>query len=671
MRTPRRVLPLLLLALPPLLSASAGITLSSFTGSGSVNGVRLDWTTSSETNNFGFYVQRSLNAQTDYQTVPGSFVPGAGTTIVPQTYTYTDAAAGAGTWYYRLQQVDLDGPTHYTAGILVHRPVYCQYLADSTSLLLLHLDETTGTVAHDVSSYRTHGAVAGTAFAAGRFGPSRAFAGASDHITVPDTPSLRPAALTVEAWVLAPAFTAMNSAVIATKRRTTGPASWTLRLAGTSGRAWFGTALSEADSVVSRAPLADGLWHHLAGVHEGGTLRLYVDGVLEESRTPPGAIPYDGGGVFVGRDSGGAAGWTGSIDEIRLSSGARVPAEFNLQLPPAGLTASVVGGTVQLSWVNGGGGVGLLRYRVYRGTDSTTVALLDSAAGTSYTDAQPPGASLVYYRVTAVDSTGFEGRPGAAAGVLTPPAPPVLSAPPDGASGLALPITLRWHPSPGANTYRIQVAADPTFGVILLDDSTLTDTAFVLSSPPLAARYYWRVSARGTAGTGAPSASRSFTRTITVQISLEPGWNMISLPVIALEDSLLELFPTSLFPYAFVFVPSQGYVSRYRLTPGEGYWAKFGAAHVQAVIGLPITRDSISVEPGWNMIGSLSAPVDTAAIVSVPPGNVTSSYFGFDGSYDPAAQLMPGKAYWVKVAAQGVLVPSVEPRSSRRDRPAR
>jgi lysophospholipase L1-like esterase len=79
--------------------------------------VRLEWTTSTETNNYGFEVQRSTNDGVDYQTLAGSFVPGHGTSLVPHSYWYVDTAAGTGTCYYRLKQIDLDGAQQYSDGI--------------------------------------------------------------------------------------------------------------------------------------------------------------------------------------------------------------------------------------------------------------------------------------------------------------------------------------------------------------------------------------------------------------------------------------------------------------------------------------------------------------------------------------------------------------------------
>jgi hypothetical protein len=96
------------------------ITLSSFTGTplGS-NRVLLEWRTISEINNFGFEVQKRNSSSAEFQTIPNSFIPGHGTTNVPQYYSYTDSTASPGSWFYRLKQIDFDATIHYTDAIRV------------------------------------------------------------------------------------------------------------------------------------------------------------------------------------------------------------------------------------------------------------------------------------------------------------------------------------------------------------------------------------------------------------------------------------------------------------------------------------------------------------------------------------------------------------------------
>jgi len=96
------------------------ITLSSLSATYvSAGMVRVDWTTETETDNYGFEVQKSADTIGNYATIPNSFIPGHGTTIVPHSYSYTDSSASAGVWYYRLKQIDNDGTINYTDGVQV------------------------------------------------------------------------------------------------------------------------------------------------------------------------------------------------------------------------------------------------------------------------------------------------------------------------------------------------------------------------------------------------------------------------------------------------------------------------------------------------------------------------------------------------------------------------
>ena len=96
------------------------VQLASFTAVLVVPGsVRLDWSTLTETNNYGFQVEKGTAALTGYAGVAGGFVPGHGTTAVPHNYSFVDSAVEGGTWFYRLKQTDLDGTFHYSDGVQV------------------------------------------------------------------------------------------------------------------------------------------------------------------------------------------------------------------------------------------------------------------------------------------------------------------------------------------------------------------------------------------------------------------------------------------------------------------------------------------------------------------------------------------------------------------------
>jgi hypothetical protein len=74
----------------------------------------LEWTTLSETNNFGFYVQKECNGVWNNVS---QLIPGHGTTLSRNDYSYVDASGDANPFadtQYRLLQIDLDGTEHYT-----------------------------------------------------------------------------------------------------------------------------------------------------------------------------------------------------------------------------------------------------------------------------------------------------------------------------------------------------------------------------------------------------------------------------------------------------------------------------------------------------------------------------------------------------------------------------
>jgi hypothetical protein len=95
------------------------VQLSSFTAVVQNNArVRLNWVTTSETNNYGFEVQKASETS-GFETIPNSFVPGHGTTLEPQFYSYVDDPVTPGRWRYRLKQIDLDATVHFSEPVHV------------------------------------------------------------------------------------------------------------------------------------------------------------------------------------------------------------------------------------------------------------------------------------------------------------------------------------------------------------------------------------------------------------------------------------------------------------------------------------------------------------------------------------------------------------------------
>lgn len=90
------------------------VRLQQFTATAHNNGVLLDWTTLSEQNNTGFFIERSTDGMTwDVMGFVNTKAPG-GNSYAKLDYRYTDSNPVKGKSFYRLKQVDMDGKFEYS-----------------------------------------------------------------------------------------------------------------------------------------------------------------------------------------------------------------------------------------------------------------------------------------------------------------------------------------------------------------------------------------------------------------------------------------------------------------------------------------------------------------------------------------------------------------------------
>ena len=74
--------------------------------------VIVEWTTESEVNQAGFNIYRSENPDGPYVKLSDSLVPASLDPVTGGDYSFTDTTATAGvTYYYKLEDVELDGKT--------------------------------------------------------------------------------------------------------------------------------------------------------------------------------------------------------------------------------------------------------------------------------------------------------------------------------------------------------------------------------------------------------------------------------------------------------------------------------------------------------------------------------------------------------------------------------
>ena len=174
--------------------------------------------------------------------------------------------------------------------------------------------------------------------------------------------------------------------------------------------------------------------------------------------------------------------------------------------------------TVTLTWTAPSTGGTVTGYRLWRqtGEEAFTVLGADLAANVlSHTDRTVAAATAYQYRVQALSAAGAGVRTAAvsvttAATPRAPGAPTALSAAPGDDSRMVL----TWTAPADAGTqpitgYRIEraVAAATLNWTVVAADTASTATTWSDSGPAAATTHHYRVSARNSVGTGAPSAA--------------------------------------------------------------------------------------------------------------------------------------------------------------------
>jgi hypothetical protein len=106
----------------PLNTFPLPVELTSFSASSGKNGINLNWQTKTETNNYGFEVERKIGnktlSSTNWEKI--GFIQGHGNSNSPNDYSYADKNPyGGGRAFYRLKQIDNDGKFEFSKEVEV------------------------------------------------------------------------------------------------------------------------------------------------------------------------------------------------------------------------------------------------------------------------------------------------------------------------------------------------------------------------------------------------------------------------------------------------------------------------------------------------------------------------------------------------------------------------
>jgi len=160
------------------------------------------------------------------------------------------------------------------------------------------------------------------------------FSGDDNRVRIKHSTDLMPTtALTVEAWIYPTAFKKeIYSSTVLSKEQTGSYKGYTLSIGGNGqGRfTIFDGSIKQAIAPVGSLVLNE--WQHIAGVYNGSSIILYVNG-NEVSRTVAGKMQISNGDLCIGQTSYAVRdrSFIGGIDEVRIWDKALTEEEINLQ----------------------------------------------------------------------------------------------------------------------------------------------------------------------------------------------------------------------------------------------------------------------------------------------------------------------------------------------------
>jgi hypothetical protein len=186
-------------------------------------------------------------------------------------------------------------------------------------------DENTGATASDNSTNGNNGTLQGSPlpiWVTGKYGYALQFDGSHNYVQIPDSPSLKPANITITAWIN-PANMATDTlyskswpvCTLTYNRYGTWTPSFILTVSGTTYELFAGSTISPSQ------------WWFLAATFDGSTMKIYIDGALSASMSASGSISWDTTPASIAHNNYGGYG-AGIIDEVRVYNRALSTAEI-------------------------------------------------------------------------------------------------------------------------------------------------------------------------------------------------------------------------------------------------------------------------------------------------------------------------------------------------------
>lgn len=288
---------------------------------------------------------------------------------------------------------------------------------------------------------------------------------------------------------------------------------------------------------------------------------------------------------------------------------------------------------------------------------------LDTGEQFSETLAGLQKGTTYYFRARARNSAGI-GYGEEMSFTTLPDAPPLLVAEPHPDVPFYR-VNLSWVTGAGADYTYIVANVDGypddwTDGELVYNG---TDTSCVHAVLTPATTYYYRAWSRVEDHFGEDVWSDSYAdaeamtavepATVDFAITLQQGWNMVSVPLLMQDMSTSQVFPGAVAVYTWN-PTSKSYAAPAHIEPEKAYWVAVTVETLRPWHGVPVSAWDSPISAGWNMIGSVRStdePVAVSSLGEAPPGSILrNAIYRWDPltkSYEPATYIESGKGYWL------------------------
>ena len=163
--------------------------------------------------------------------------------------------------------------------------------------------------------------VGGTTFTSGKVGQAFSFDGTDDHVEISPSPSTLDITTghTVDLWVNADSFPGSDKLGVFINQFSSGSLDKFVGLLP-DGKISYFLFPGFSTPLESNTSITTGTFHHVTATFDGSTAKIYIDGVLDASKSVGSSVSNSDTKLFIGfhplRTSEGIVPFDGQLDEI-------------------------------------------------------------------------------------------------------------------------------------------------------------------------------------------------------------------------------------------------------------------------------------------------------------------------------------------------------------------